>query len=88
MGEYSVADVILSVLFHRLEITAFHKVLASEKFPNVKSYWNSLKKRPSYTEAIINFEEEEWTDSKTHLYGAQENPEIEYFWSEVDRLKV
>ena len=85
-GSYSAADVLLAQLFHRLEITAFHKVLQSDLLPRIKAYWPRLQQRSSYQEAILDFEEDEWTECKAVLYGTGENPEITHFWSEVKRF--
>ena len=85
-GQYSAADVLLTQLFHRLEITAFHTVLKSEQFPKIKAYWQRLQQRESYKAGILDFEEEEWAECKAALYGDKENPDIDYFWSEVERL--
>lgn len=86
-GEYSAADVLLAQLFHRLEITAFHKVLQSDQFPNISLYWPRLQQRESYKLGILDFEEDEWSECKAALYGEQENPDIDYFWSQVNRFR-
>ena len=86
-GDYSAADVLLAQLFHRLEITAFHKVLQSDQFPNIKLYWPRLQQRESYKLGILDFEEEEWRECKEALYGEDENPDIGHFWSEVNRFR-
>jgi len=85
-GEYSAADVLLAQGFHRLEITAFHKVLESDQFPNIKQYWPRLQQRESFKAGILDYEEDEWSECKAALYGEGENPDIEYFWSEVKRF--
>ena len=85
-GDYSAADVLLAQAFHRLQITAFHKVLESDQFPLIKAYWPRLQQRNSYKEGILDYEEEEWSECKAALYGDEENPDIEHFWSEVKRL--
>ena len=87
VGEYSAADVLLAQLFHRLEITAFHKVLQSDQFPNISLYWPRLQQRESYKLGILDFEEDEWSECKAALYGEQENPDIDYFWSQVNRFR-
>jgi hypothetical protein len=61
-------------------------VLKSEQFPNIKAYWQRLQQRESYKAGILDFEEEEWAECKAALYGDEENPDIDYFWSEVERL--
>jgi glutathione S-transferase len=86
-GEYSAADVLLAQLFHRLEITAFHKVLQSDQFPNISLYWPRLQQRESYKLGILDFEEDEWSECKAALYGEQENPDIDYFWLQVNRFR-
>lgn len=86
-GQYSAADVLLAQLFHRLEITAFHNVLQSDQLPFIKDYWPRLQQRASYQAGILDFEEEEWSECKETLYGDDENPEIDYFWSEVKRQR-
>lgn len=86
-GQYSAADVLLAQLFHRLEVTAFHKVLQSDQLPMIRQYWPRLQQRESYKLGILDFEEEEWNECKKALYGEEENPDIGHFWSEVNRFR-
>ena len=53
-GSYSLADVSWTVIFDRLrEADSIHVFLGDGKRPAVTAYWERLRKRPSYRQAIL-----------------------------------
>ena len=87
-GDYSSADCLLTGLLHRLEDLALQSILTSDKLPLLKNYWLRLKERPSYKTAILDWELEEWKEVKEKLYGCEDNPKINFFWSEFEKIKI
>jgi glutathione S-transferase len=51
---FSLADVSWAVLFHRIEETGWMALLIEDK-QNVQKYFNKIKLRPSYKEAILDY---------------------------------
>ena len=78
-GEYSAADVLLAQGFPPMEITAFHKVLESDQFPNIKQYWPRLQQRESYKAGILDYEEDEWSECKARIIWGGRKPRYRVF---------
>ena len=48
--------------------------------------WNNISSRPSYTEAIINYETGEWKPELIGLYGEGPNDHNDLLWTEINKL--
>ncbi len=53
--QFSLADVSWAVLFHRIEETGWIGLLIEDK-PSLRSYFQRIKERASYKEAVVGFE--------------------------------
>ena len=48
--------------------------------------WNNISSRPSYAEAIINYETGEWKPELEALYGDGPNDHNDLLWTEINKL--
>jgi glutathione S-transferase len=83
---YSAADCCLTALLHRVQEMRFYGVFDGKKLPNLSKYWNNISSRPSYTEAIINYETGEWKPELIGLYGEGPNDHNDLLWTEINKL--
>ena len=83
---YSAADCCLTALLHRVQEMRFYGVFDGKKLPNLSKYWNNISSRPSYTEAIINYETGEWKPELIGLYGDGPNDHNDLLWTEINKL--
>ena len=83
---YSAADCCLTALLHRVQEMRFYGVFDGKKLPNLSKYWNNISSRPSYTEAIINYETGEWKPELVALYGEGPNDHNDLLWTEINKL--
>ena len=83
---YSAADCCLTALLHRVQEMRFYGVFDGKKLPNLSKYWNNISSRPSYTEAIINYETGEWKPELIGLYGEGPNDHNALLWTEINKL--
>ena len=83
---YSAADCCLTALLHRVQEMRFYGVFDGKKLPNLSKYWNNISSRPSYTEAIINYETGEWKPELIALYGEGPNDHNDLLWTEINKL--
>ena len=83
---YSAADCCLTALLHRVQEMRFYGVFDGKKLPNLSKYWNNISSRPSYTEAIINYETGEWKSELIGLYGEGPNDHNDLLWTEINKL--
>ena len=83
---YSAADCCLTALLHRVNEMRFYGVFDGEKLPNLSKYWNNISSRPSYAEAIINYETGEWKPELEALYGDGPNDHNDLLWTEINKL--
>ena len=58
--KYTAADCLLTVLLHRVNEMRFYNVFDGKILPNITKYWSMVSSRPSYKEAIIDYETGEW----------------------------
>ena len=86
-NDYTAADCLLTPLLHRVNEMRFHGVFDGSKFPNLSKYWNTISKRPSYKEAIINYETGEWKPVLEELYGDGPNLYNDLLWSEIEKIR-
>ncbi len=84
---YTAADCLLTPLLHRVNEMRFHGVFDGIKFPNLSKYWDTISKRPSYREAIINYETGEWKPVLEDLYGDGPNLYNDLLWSEIEKIR-
>ena len=84
---YTAADCLLTPLLHRVNEMRFHGVFDGTKFPNLSKYWDTISKRPSYKEAIINYETGEWKPVLEDLYGDGPNLYNDLLWSEIEKIR-
>ena len=84
---YTAADCLLTPLLHRVNEMRFHDVFDGTKFPNLSKYWDTISKRPSYKEAIINYETGEWKPVLEDLYGDGPNLYNDLLWSEIEKIR-
>ena len=85
--EYSAADCLLTPLLHRVQEMRFHGVFDANNFPNLSRYWDTISERPSYKEAIINYETGEWKTEIEKLYGDGPNLYNDLLWSEIEKIR-
>ena len=85
--DYTAADCLLTPLLHRVNEMRFHGVFDGIKFPNLSKYWDTISKRPSYKEAIINYETGEWKPVLEDLYGDGPNLYNDLLWSEIEKIR-
>ncbi len=85
--EYSAADCLLTPLLHRVQEMRFHGVFDANNFPNLSKYWDTISERPSYKEAIINYETGEWETEIEKLYGDGPNSYNDLLWSEIEKIR-
>ena len=83
---YSAADCCVTALLHRVQEMRFYGVFDGKKLPNLSKYWNNISSRPSYTEAIINYETGEWKPELIGLYGEGPNDHNDLLWTEINKL--
>lgn len=83
---YSAADCCLTALLHRVQEMRFYGVFDGKKLPNLSKYWNNISSRPSYKEAIINYETGEWKPELIGLYGEGPNDHNDLLWTEINKL--
>ena len=83
---YSAADCCLTALLHRVQEMRFYGVFDGKKLPNLSKYWNNISSRPSYTEAIINYETGEWKPELIGVYGEGPNDHNDLLWTEINKL--
>ena len=86
-NDYTAADCLITPLLHRVNEMRFHGVFDGSKFPNLSKYWNTISKRPSYKEAIINYETGEWKPVLEDLYGDGPNLYNDLLWSEIEKIR-
>ena len=67
--KYTAADCLLTVLLHRVNEMRFYDVFDGKILPNISKYWSMVSSRPSYKEAIIDYETGEWKPELVALYG-------------------
>ncbi len=67
--KYTAADCLLTVLLHRVNEMRFYNVFDGKILPNITKYWSMVSSRPSYKEAIIDYETGEWKPELQALYG-------------------
>ena len=84
---YTAADCLLTPLLHRVNEMRFQGVFDGTKFPNLSKYWDTISKRPSYKEAIINYETGEWKPVLEDLYGDGPNLYNDLLWSEIEKIR-
>ena len=85
--EYSAADCLITPLLHRVQEMRFHGVFDANNFPNLSKYWDTISERPSYKEAIINYETGEWETEIEKLYGDGPNSYNDLLWSEIEKIR-
>ena len=85
--DYTAADCLLTPLLHRVNEMRFQGVFDGTKFPNLSKYWDTISKRPSYKEAIINYETGEWKPVLEDLYGDGPNLYNDLLWSEIEKIR-
>ena len=85
--DYTAADCLLTPLLHRVNEMRFQGVFDGIKFPNLSKYWDTISKRPSYKEAIINYETGEWKPVLEDLYGDGPNLYNDLLWSEIEKIR-
>ncbi len=71
--KYTAADCLLTVLLHRTNEMRFYDVFDGKLLPNISKYWKTVTSRPSYKEAIIDYETGEWKPELDALYGNRAN---------------
>ena len=64
----------------------FFGVFDGEKLQNLSKYWNNISSRPSYAEAITNYETGEWKPELIALYGDGPNDHNDLLWTEINNL--
>lgn len=85
LEEYSAADLMLSVHFSRLDEVALGDILDWDKLPRIQAYWQRLKQRPGFTEAIANWHKSDWYDAMAAVYDGQANPYLPALRKEIER---
>ena len=54
--------------------------------PNISKYWNTVSTRPSYKEAIIDYETGEWKPELDALYGDGANTYSEILIDNINKI--
>ena len=75
-GDFSQIDVMMMAHFHRMEDVALGNIFASKHLPNLSAYWQRLKQRPSYKDAVLDWHEENWRAAVDHVWGGRPSPEL------------
>ena len=78
--KYTAADCLLTVLLHRVNEMRFYNVFDGKILPNITKYWDTISSRPSYKEAIIDYETGEWEPVLEALYGDGPNDHNDFLW--------
>ena len=84
--KYTAADCLLTVLLHRTNEMRFYDVFDGKLLPNISKYWNTVSTRPSYKEAIIDYETGEWKPELDALYGNGANTYSEILIDNINKI--
>ena len=84
--KYTAADCLLTVLLHRVNEMRFCDVFDGKMLPNISKYWNTVSTRPSYKEAIIDYETGEWKPELDALYGDGANTYSEILIDNINKI--
>ena len=84
--KYTAADCLLTVLLHRVYEMRFYDVFDGKMLPNISKYWNTVSTRPSYKEAIIDYETGEWKPELDALYGDGANTYSEILIDNINKI--
>ena len=85
LSEFSVVDITMMACFHRLQDLRLDGILQHQALPNLSGYWASLRKRPSYQSAILDWHDEvNWRSAVRELDGAADNPFLEPILRRLD----
>lgn len=76
LGEFSQIDVMMMAHFHRMEDVALGDIFASPHVPNLNAYWQRLKQRPSYKEAILDWHEDNWRATIAQIWNGRPSAEL------------